>query len=195
MTLKIPETSLPKTLETERLHLRPLTTDDAERIVTLANNPNISYLLGSMPHPYTMDHAKAFLARAQKENLHVFGICLKSNKNLLIGTVGVGPRWSKEEPEVGFWLGQDYWEHQYTAEAVRAILTYAFEFLNYEKVYCSCRIDNEKPRNVISFCNFVYLGRTERHFHDPHETHALDKYFLTRQMWKEVNHTALKAAQ
>ncbi len=190
-------TILPETLETERLHLRPLAADDASRIVMLANNPNIAYLLGSMPHPYTKNHAKAFLNRCETTEMHVFGICLKSDKNRLIGTVGVGPRWSPEEPEIGFWLGEEYWENQYTAEAVQAILTYAFEFLNYEKIYCSCRIENDKPRNVISRCGLVYLGRTERHFNDPDKTHALDKYFLTRQMWQEKNNQSnpIKAAQ
>ena len=195
MTNRIEEAILPEILETERLHLRPLTVKDADRIVSLANNPNITYLLGSMPHPYTHAHAEAFLNRCETTEMHVFGICLKSDKNLLIGTVGVGPRWSPEEPEVGFWLGEEYWEQRYSAESVEAILTYAFEFLNYEKVYCSCRIENERPRNVISVCNMVYLGRTERQFHSHGKTHSLDKYFLTRQMWQEKKQTSLKAAQ
>lgn len=186
---------LPDTLETERLHLRPLKTTDAARIVQLANNPNIAFLLGSMPHPYTLAHAEAFLERVAKRETHVFGICLKADKNTLIGTIGVGPRWSPEEPEIGFWIGEDYWENQYTAEAVQAILTYAFEFLKYEKIYCSCRIENAKPRNVIHACGLVYLGRTERHFDSPNQTYSLDKYFLTLKMWQENQGISLKAAQ
>ncbi|MCJ8324922.1 MAG: GNAT family N-acetyltransferase [Rhizobiales bacterium] len=189
------EQILPDTLETERLHLRPLKSSDAARIVQLANDPNIAYLLGSMPHPYTLDHANSFLARVAKKQTHVFGICLKSDKNQLIGTVGVGPRWSPEEPEIGFWIGVDYWENQYSSEAIQAILTYAFEFLNYEKIYCSCRIENAKPRNIIHSCGLVYIGRTERYFESPDQTYAMDKYFLTRKMWQESQAQPLKAAQ
>lgn len=189
------EEILPDTLETERLHLRPLKTTDAARIVQLANNPNIAFLLGSMPHPYTLDHAEEFLARVAKRETHVFGICLKADKDNIIGTVGVGPRWSPDEPEIGFWIGEDYWENQYTAEAVQAILTYAFEFLKYEKIYCSCRIENAKPRNVIHSCGLVYIGRTERYFESPAQTYSMDKYFLTQQMWQESQAATLKAAQ
>lgn len=189
------EEILPDTLETERLHLRPLKTTDAARIVQLANNPNIAFLLGSMPHPYTMAHAEEFLTRVEKRETHVFGICLKGDKENIIGTIGVGPRWSPDEPEIGFWIGEDYWENQYTAESVQAILTYAFEFLKYEKIYCSCRIENDKPRNVIHACGLVYIGRTERHFDSPNQTFSMDKYFLTHKMWQERDELTLKAAQ
>jgi len=49
-------------IETRRLILRPPIDDDAETIAQLANSATVARNLVGMPHPYRIEHARAWLA-------------------------------------------------------------------------------------------------------------------------------------
>src|ERR1700709_1001137 len=96
----------PCVLETERLMLRRPTLADVKAIRRLANNRRIAHNTRRLPHPYTQDHAVAFVrAMADEPRETVF---LIENNFVPIGMVGIDWR-QPEAPELGYWLGVEYW--------------------------------------------------------------------------------------
>src|ERR1700693_4156886 len=89
-------------LETERLMLRRPTLADVKAIARLANDRRIAENTRRLPHPYSQDHAIAFVrAMADDKRESVF---LIENNHTPIGIVGVDCR-TPGAPELGYWLG------------------------------------------------------------------------------------------
>src|SRR5580692_6933925 len=85
-------------LETERLMLRRPTLADVRAIARLANDRRIAENTRRLPHPYSQDHAVAFVrAMANDHRTIVF---LIENNHLPIGMVGIDWR-EAGAPELG----------------------------------------------------------------------------------------------
>lgn len=134
-------------IETERLRLRPLQTQDLDRIVTLANNLDVTRWLTVVPYPYTHHDAEEFLQIAQND--HVWAVCLLDE---LIGVIG------KHGAEIGYWLGQEYWGHGYMTEAALAIVQDHFSRPSAGVLTSGYFIDNDRSSAVLRKLGFSNLG-------------------------------------
>ncbi len=80
------------TLETERLLLRPITPDDAATVARLAGSRQIAHTTISIPHPYSEEQARAWIAAHTSQSSTgkeiVFGVATKEDVQL-IGAVGL----------------------------------------------------------------------------------------------------------
>ena len=114
----------PCVLETERLSLRRPTLADVKAIAHLANDRRIAENTRRLPHPYSQDHAVAFVrAMATEPRETVF---LIENNHTPIGMVGIN--WIEPEaPELGYWLGVEHWGQGFGTEAARAAIDFFFE--------------------------------------------------------------------
>src|ERR1700694_4284070 len=104
----------PCALETERLLLRRPTLADVKAIARLANDRRIAENTRRLPHPYSQDHAVEFVrATAEDRRERVF---LIENNHAPIGMVGIDRR-EPDAPELGYWLGVEYWGHGFELAA------------------------------------------------------------------------------
>src|SRR6185312_7703442 len=99
------ETS-PCVLETERLMLRRPTLADVKAIARLANDRRIAENTRRLPHPYSQDHAVAFVRYAASEPGEI-AFLIEQNFEPL-GMVGLNMT-GHEAPELGYWLGVEHW--------------------------------------------------------------------------------------
>jgi RimJ/RimL family protein N-acetyltransferase len=111
-------------LETERLMLRRPTLADVKAIARLANDRRIAENSRRLPHPYSQDHAVAFV-RAMADDKPETAFLIENN-HTPVGMVGVNWR-EPEAPELGYWLGVEYWGQGFATEAARAVIDFAFE--------------------------------------------------------------------
>src|SRR4029078_8181067 len=104
----------PCVLETERLTLRRPTLADVKAIARLANDRGIAENTRRLPHPYSQEHAVAFVrAIAEDAGETVF---LIENNFSPIGMVGID--WRREDsPELAYWLGVEHWAKSFGPEA------------------------------------------------------------------------------
>lgn len=113
-----------RTIETERLQLRPLHVDDAERMATIANDKRIARNLTHVfPNPYTPADAESFLSSPGGLGIE----CREPVGSLQPGLIGVigADAGSGENSDVfsfGYWLAADAWGHGYATEAAQAFL-------------------------------------------------------------------------
>jgi RimJ/RimL family protein N-acetyltransferase len=135
-------------IRTQRLSLRPIETNDADRVHTLFNNWNVIRRLSSPPWPYTLEDARGFVAHAAKNARGLPNTCLAiARDDVLIG--GLDLRISNSEPRrsdpiLGYWLGEDYWGHGYMTEAARGFLAHVFD-AGISDVICSGAFADNVP--------------------------------------------------
>lgn len=130
-----------------RVKLRKWHMSDAERLASLANNVHIAkYMRNVFPHPYSTEHAKAFLEIALKdEKPRVFAITVDDE---LIGGTGIHPQDDIfiNNAEIGYWIGEHYWGKGYMSEALTLVTEYAFNNFPINRVWL--RIYGNNPRSI-----------------------------------------------
>ena len=115
-------------IETERLVLRPPRRDDAARIFDLIADYDIVRMLSRVPWPYTLDHARDYVARVQTLD-PVFDqpLSIEHRHHGLIGATGFHSADGARFPEVGYWIAREHWGQGYATEATTAALRWAHQ--------------------------------------------------------------------
>ncbi|MGA2866497.1 MAG: GNAT family N-acetyltransferase [Verrucomicrobiota bacterium] len=141
------------TLETERLLLRPLTTDDAATVARLAGSREIAHTTISIPHPYSEDQAREWIAartgQSATDKELVFGVVTREDAQL-VGAVGLREIDTEHsQAETGFWIGVPSWGKGYVTEAARRVIRYAFEELKLNRIYAHHMVRNPASGRVL----------------------------------------------
>jgi [ribosomal protein S5]-alanine N-acetyltransferase len=131
-------------LETQRLILRPLTSDDFEAVHSWASNPANTRYMGWGPNNEAQ--TRAFLASACPGK--DFGIVLKASGRL-IGSGGIYPDKANDTAEIGWILHMDFWKHGYGTEFGGELIRYGFEDLKLRRIYAPCAAVNYGSYRVM----------------------------------------------
>jgi RimJ/RimL family protein N-acetyltransferase len=146
-------------LRTARLDLRPPAMADARRLACLANDFDVVRMTGSMPWPYALADAEAFVrhaGQADPADEALFVIDLPGDGP--IGTIGLDPD-GVLSVEVGYWLGRPYWGRGYATEALGAVLAWARDVWGRRCVTARHFADNPASGAVLIKGGFLYTGR------------------------------------
>ncbi len=150
-------------INTERLVLRGLNTDDAEAVFKYRSDAITNQYQGWIPK--TLDDARLFIAKIapdidQYNSWFQFGIIRKKDGEL-IGDLGIHFfDEDKFQVEIGCTLAKNQHGKGFASEALNVIISYLFRDLNKRRIICS--ID---PRNASSIKMVEALGfRKEAHF-------------------------------
>ena len=143
-------------LRGQRCTVRPWHKADAESLERHANNLNVARnLRDRFPHPYTAKEARAFLR-------HVAGEEDPSNLAIDVGGVAVGavgyvPGRDVERfsAEIGYWLGEEFWGRGIATEAVILLTNYAFQQLNYLRLFALPFADNLPSARVLEKAGYL----------------------------------------
>jgi [ribosomal protein S5]-alanine N-acetyltransferase len=115
------------------LVLRPLEISDAANIAKHADNKKIQVNLTDIfPNPYTIGDAYYFIDIQRKiYPPSVFGIIYNGEA---IGTIGfnIVDENGKDVGEIGYWIGEAYWNRGIMTQVIDRIITFGFEF--YESI-------------------------------------------------------------
>ena len=139
-------------LETKRLVLRHLVTDDLDELFKLYSDPEIRRYFpeGVLSYEETKEELEWFLnGHPEHPELGLWATIYKETGKF-IGRCGLLP-WeidAKLEVEVAYLLGKDFWRQGLATEAANGILTYAFETLNLSKIICLMDPENIASQNV-----------------------------------------------
>jgi RimJ/RimL family protein N-acetyltransferase len=170
-------------LETERLTLRRPTLADVKAIARLANDRRIAENTRRLPHPYSSDHAIEFVrATADDRPETVF---LIENNFVPIGMVGIDWR-EPDAPELGYWLGVDYWGQGFGTEAARAAIDFTFEEFDIEHLIAGARVTNPSSRNILEKCGFQWIGVELHRFEALGSSTPVDRFRLSRSVWSSL---------
>ena len=139
------------------VNLRELSIEDAMDISHLMTY-NISKSLWQVPHPYTVENALNFIDSSQSDFKSLkavnFAIQYKNNENENIkGLVGIislkNIESDKKKANVGYWIGELYWNKGIATESVALIINYAFSVLGLEEIYAYVYSENKASIRVL----------------------------------------------
>ena len=151
-------------IESRRLALHAPAFQDAPRLAALANDPDIARMTTSLPHPYTIEAAEAFIARVAGQDPRRASTFLIEHEDLgPVGTIGLACG-DEPWPEIGYWIGRPYWGRGLATEAVEALLAWAARRQGRRVVVAGHFADNPASGRVLEKAGFLYTGETRRQF-------------------------------
>jgi RimJ/RimL family protein N-acetyltransferase len=172
-------------LETERLALRKPTLADVKAIAALANDRRIAENTRRLPHPYRQEDATQFIRELGRSGCET--VFLIEQHHVPVGMVGVDWR-DPDAPELGYWLGVEYWGQGFGTEAARAVIDYTFEEFDAEVMISGARVVNPASRNILEKCGFQWSGVELHRFEALGSSSPVDCFRLTRGVWASLKH-------
>lgn len=143
--------------------LRPWRMDDVPALTEHANNKMVAdNLRDTFPSPYTEKDAKEWILHCQTEPLVNFAI---ATKNGAIGNIGahIGPDIHRYSAEVGYWIGESYWNKGVMTLALKAFSGYAFDKLGMVRLYATVFEWNPASARVLEKAGYSLEGRLRKY--------------------------------
>ncbi|WP_454289004.1 GNAT family N-acetyltransferase [Rhizobium arsenicireducens] len=181
-------------LLSQRLVLRAPHEEDIDALAHLANNAAVATMVSRMPHPYTARDAADFVRRT---NAGEIGKCVyaitKGENGEFLGCCALEPHDNDAETlELGYWLGEPYWNKGFATEAAHALIDMAFRTRDIAHIDARCRVTNIASRRVIQKCGFQFqgsgmIGSLAMRGMVPVEWYRLDrKTWMSLKSWGEM---------
>lgn len=170
-------------IETERLILREMTTDDFEALYQVLADADI------MAHyPYTFDEKRVMnWIRRNAERYNTFGfglwaVCLKDTGEM-IGDCGLTMQMINGQirPEIGYHIRKDMQRKGYAKEAAIAVRNWAFQNTPFNRLYSYMKDSNEPSAKTA----LAYGCKQVDEFED--EVNGRTKVFaISREEWEKI---------
>ena len=156
-------------IETDRLILREFKLSDLDDLFEYASVNDVGERAGWSHHKdkeESLNILKMFI-----EEKKTFAIVYKEN-NKVIGSLGIEfygleDKLSEFFPykgrEIGYVIGKDYWNKGLMTEAVKAVINYLFNVLDYDFLLCGYYDKNPQSKRVQEKCGFIPYRRLTFH--------------------------------
>lgn len=151
-----------KTIETDRLTLRKFTLDDAEDLFNnWANDVEVAKFL-TWPTHSNIEISKSLITmwvdKYNDDKYYQWCIELKENKQA-IGSISVVNMNEKvASVEIGYCIGQKYWNKGITSEALAALIKFLFEEVKVNRIEARHDPNNPNSGKVMLKCGLQYEG-------------------------------------
>ena len=111
----------------------------------------------SIPHPYDLDHALAWIGHQRRESVRGRAINFAIRlfpESQLIGCAGLRDIDPEHlQAELGFWIGREWWGKGYAREAAAEVLRFGFEDLGLNRICAHHMVRNPAAGRVL-----VHIG-------------------------------------
>ncbi|MGG1572569.1 GNAT family N-acetyltransferase [Fictibacillus sp. NRS-1165] len=148
-------------IETERLILREVTTEDAKDLFIYLSDQEVVKHMGLEPYQ-TIEGTGAEIKWYQsiyEEGTGIrWGITLKDSGRV-IGSCGFLNRHPKHfRTEIGFELSKDYWGKGIAGEALEAVVEYGFQHFQLERIEALIEPENLASQRLVEKQGFIREG-------------------------------------
>ena len=181
-------------LRTARLGLRPFSALDSRVVTELLQEKEIARNTRGIPFPYSMEDAERWIEQQRIAvaggEASVFAITRTVTGSggevdeQLIGCIGLAIDHQNENAELGYWLGQPYWNLGYMTEAAGAVLEYGFETLGLHRIYAHHMSRNPGSGRVLVKIGMQWEGRLREHTRKWGVFEDVELYGLLGGQWR-----------
>ena len=154
------------TLTTPRLTLRRFEPADAEAMfANWANDPEVTRFLTWQPHK-DVNESRELIERWVKSyedpSYYQWAIVLTETGEP-VGSISA-VRFTNGDlcPEIGYCIGQHWWNQGITSEALRAVIDFFFGEVGVARIAAYHDVDNPRSGGVMRHCGMNYIGRERR---------------------------------
>ncbi|MCC2112169.1 MAG: GNAT family N-acetyltransferase [Hyphomicrobiales bacterium] len=176
-------------LRTARLYLRPPEIADAGTITGCLAERRIAEMAGTIPHPYRLTDAEAFIAKVRNDGPDAVTLLAfaAGGAEFLVGCCGFRTE-DNGETHIGYWVALPHWGCGFATEMARAVVDHTFAATTKAQLWATCRIVNPASRRVLEKCGFQHRGEAMRHSLGAGGMVPVARFVLERSIW-----TGLKA--
>lgn len=139
-------------LQTARLVLDRFTTDDAEFVLALLNEPSFLRFIGDRG-VRTVEDARNYIIEGPVQSYERFGFGLYlvrlRNGGVPIGMCGLLRRETLEDADVGFAFSPAFWGNGYARESAAAVVEYAMRDLGLTRLVAIVSPENRASISVL----------------------------------------------
>ncbi len=161
-------------IETERLYLKEFTITDAQLLINLNSDEEVTRYTGDGPVK-NIEEAQKILSDIifpqYKNKMGRWAVYLKSN-NEFIGWCGIKYISEAGEYDLGYRFFKSKWGKGYATESAKAVMEYATNSLKLKNIIGRAAKENIASINVLKKLGMIYL-RDELCAHDPAEVYIL----------------------
>ena len=169
-----------KTIETERLILRPFTLDDAQASFQMNTDPEVMKFLGG-PFTGTVEDIREMLKKNTLGDYekHGFGrhaVILKET-NEFMGFTGLKYVIELDEVDIGYRLKHKFWRQGFGYESTLPCVDFAFNDLGLDRIISLAKADNIASTNLMQKLGLKYEKEVNIYDEDA------DYYALNKSDW------------
>jgi RimJ/RimL family protein N-acetyltransferase len=146
----------PSEIRVDELLVRRWRPDDAEALARAGTDPVLRHWSTSLPHPYTIEHARAFLRDGGGHDDLSYAVTDVRTGELL-GSVAIHHPHTR--PELGYWSAPGARGGRVTERASRPLLRWAFDDLGAPAIEWTATVGNHASRLTGLRLGFRMVGR------------------------------------
>jgi RimJ/RimL family protein N-acetyltransferase len=155
----------PIILNLEDMIIRPWRPGDEASLVKHANNHKIwQNVRDRFPHPYTHKDAEIWV-RVAGADRHMINLAIELEGEA-VGGIGLVFKQDvyRRSAEIGYWLGEDYWNRGIATKAVKALTTYIFqhELFDIRRIYAGIFEYNTASGRVLEKAGYRLEARLRK---------------------------------
>lgn len=156
----------PPTIETARLHLRPMRADDCDALLEIFTDPQVMASFDA--DPFTPAQMQHWLQRnLDHQAQHGYGLfsVIEKVSGRLIGDCGLEQMEldGQAVAELGYDLRSDVWNQGFATEAASAVRDYAFQILRLPQLISLIRAGNVASQRVAEKIGMQRAAEFERY--------------------------------
>ncbi len=176
------------TLNTARLRLRPFTEEDKDALYALMSN---AYVLRYWDAPPWTERTRAdrFLARCKEMEQEGSGVRLaieRTDDGAFVGWCAF-MQWNPDfrSALIGYCLAEKAWGHGYATEAAGAMVQWAFDTLDLNRIQSEADTRNRASERVLEKLGFVREGTLRENCILNGDVSDSSVYGLLRREWEQ----------
>ncbi|MBC7745159.1 MAG: GNAT family N-acetyltransferase [Flavobacterium sp.] len=142
--------------ESPKFTIRGFKKGDEASLQKYADNQKVSVnLRNSFPYPFTLEHAASWIEMNTKSYQKPTNMAITLN-NEVIGSIGITLQTDifKKSAELGYWLGEPFWNQGITTKAVREMIKYVFDNFKLVRIYAGVFEYNIASMKVLEKAGF-----------------------------------------
>jgi [ribosomal protein S5]-alanine N-acetyltransferase len=147
-------------IKTKNLVLRPYKTSDAKSLFNNFNSRKVTQFLCNAKYPYSLKAAKRwiiFCKNSEKKAPRKEIIWVIENDGEFLGAIGL-KKIKNHKAELGFWLGEKYWNMGIMTEALSAVSDFGLNKLKLRRIYGYVFLKNKASARVFEKRGFKKEG-------------------------------------
>lgn len=174
-------------MKTNRLHLRKVRREDAPQFFRFAGSETVTKYMFWKTHAdinESLSSIEKTLSRYEMGNCWRWGIALRDTEELIgiIDLLGIDETTGR--CTFAYMLAEKFWGRGYAAEALTAILNFAFGQLGLETVWGEHFAPNAASGAVMRKAGMKYIGTEVGKYEKNGEIFDVPQYRITRKEWE-----------
>lgn len=150
----------------ERIYLREVRLSDVnENYYGWMNDSQVTQYLESRFYPNSREYLQEYVKNKMGNPNEILLAIVVKEDDKHIGNIKLGPiNWIHRIGDIGILVGEkDYWGKGYGTEAIKLMVSYAFNTLNLHKLTAGCYAPNEGARRAFQTAGFKVEGVRKNH--------------------------------